>query len=189
MYSVLARALHEQRQPMLALGPAALDQPMHALDLAGAAGYDSQLCVETLQIELADDAVVSLLDQKHARTGLQSFFYEPELALAQTEAGGVFFEAGVRIRKQHLGRRLLDDRAADRAVEHVTGTLGGHANDAVELAPGLRPLLGKALERRIRQQPPEFIHPANQAPTIEQLAYQMEQIQCDRRARQLVIQQ
>ena len=68
-------------------------------------------------------------------------------------------------------------------------TLSRQAHDAVELAPGLRSVLGEALERGIGQQPPEFIHPAHQPPAIEQLAHQMKQVQRDRRAGELVIEE
>ena len=51
-------------------------------NLLRAPGNHRQFAVEALQIELANHAVMRLLDQKHARAGLQLFLDQPEFALA-----------------------------------------------------------------------------------------------------------
>ena len=50
----------------------------------------------------------------------------------------------------------------------------------------LGPSLAKLSKAGSREQPPELVHPAHQPPAIEQLAHQVEEIQRDRRAGQLV---
>src|ERR1700733_15164948 len=161
--------LHEERQPLLGPCAVASDQPTHTLNLAGSTGNHPQLGVKALQVELTDDAVVSLLDQEPARAGFQPMPDQPKFALSQTKASGVFLITGIGVREQHLGRRLLDDGAADRTVEYVAGALGCQTHDTVELAPGFWAVLGKALKGRIGEQAPEFIHAAHQPPAIEQL--------------------
>ena len=155
----------------------------------GSARYDAQLRVESFQIELTDDAVVPLFDQKLPRTRLQSFLDEAELARAQTKSRRVFLAIGIRIRKQDFGRRLLDDGSTDRAIQHIAGTLCRQTHHGVEFAPCLWTVFGEALERRIPQQPPEFVHPANQTTSVEKLFDQMKQIQRDRRAHDFVFEE
>ena len=94
-------------------------EPMHALHLPCTAGDHREFRVTAFQIELADDAVVTLLDQKHARAGFQLLLDQLEFALAQAETARVLLVARVGVRKEHLGGRLLDEGAADGAVEHV----------------------------------------------------------------------
>ena len=91
------------------------------------------------------------------------------------------------IREQDLGRRLLDDRAADAAVEHVARALRRDRHHGIQLAPGLRTILRKALEGGIGEQPPELVHPAHEPPPVEQAADDMEEIERDRRARERVV--
>src|ERR1035438_3275566 len=111
---------------------------MHALNLLSATGDDFQLRVESLQIELTDHATVSLLDQEHPRARFELLFDELEFTLGETEAARVFLGTRVSVGKEDLGRRLLDDRATDRTVEHVAGALSRQTHHTVELAPGLR---------------------------------------------------
>ena len=162
---------------------------MHARDLAGTAGNHRQLGVEALQIELADDAVMRLLHQEHARARFELLLDEPEFSFGESESFGVFSAIRIGVGKEDFGRRLLDQRSADRALKHIARTLRREAHDAVQFAPGLRAVLGEAFECRIRQQPPELVHPAHQPAAVEKLAHQMKQIQRDRRAGQRVIEE
>src|SRR6185312_16158625 len=120
-----------------------------------------------------------LLDEKCARAGLELFLDESELAMAETEAHGIFLWHGIRVRKENLRRSLFDDGATDGTLEHVTRTLRREAHDTVELSPGLGAVLGEALEGRILEQPPELVHPANEPATIQHLAHQVEEIHRD----------
>src|SRR5258708_39209538 len=98
---------------------------------------------------------MSLLDQKHSRTGLELFLDEFEFPLGQPESLRIFPKVGVRVWKEHLCGRLLDQGSADGTVEHVTWTLRRETHHAVELSPGLRAVLREILERGVGQQPPE----------------------------------
>ncbi|MBV6416901.1 MAG: hypothetical protein CMLOHMNK_01519 [Steroidobacteraceae bacterium] len=132
---------------------------------------------------------MALLDEELPRAGLDLLLDELELPLGQAETFDVLGRVGIRIREQDLGWRLLDDRSADRAVEHVARALRREAHHAVELAPGLRTVLGEPLEGRIGQKLPELVHPADELPAIEQLADDVEQVERDRRACQCVVEE
>src|SRR6266404_9596736 len=160
---------------------------MHTLDLTGSARNHGQFGVKTLEVELTHHTVMSLLDQEHSRTGLELFLDELEFPLGQAEPLRVFPKIGVRVWKEYLGGRLLDQGSADGTVEHVTRTLRRETHHAVELSPGLRAVVRETLESRVSQQPPELIHPTHEAPAIEKLAHQVKQIQGDRRPRQRVV--
>ena len=95
-----------------------------------------------------------------------------------------------RIWEEDLGRRLLDDRAADADCRARRWRFAWHRHMAAfELAPGFRAVLGEMLEGRVRQQPPELIHPAHQPPAVEELAHQVKQVQRDGSARSRVVQE
>ena len=104
----------------------------------GTPGDHRELGIEILQIEPADDAVMPLFHKKHARARLERSLIEPELALSQPETVGVLRASCLGVGEEHLGRRLLDDRAADGTVEHVAGALGSEAHDTIQLPPGFR---------------------------------------------------
>src|ERR1700746_3601979 len=96
--------------------------------MASAAGYHCEFGVTPLQIQPAHDAVMPLFDEKTARAGLELFLDQLELSLAETKALRILFRACIDIWEEHLGGCLLDDGAADGAVEHVAGTLGCEAH-------------------------------------------------------------
>src|SRR5579863_3001363 len=56
---------HEWLEPSIRLGAVIRNQLVHARHLRGATGDHRELAVETLQIELAHDAVVRLLHEEH----------------------------------------------------------------------------------------------------------------------------
>src|SRR5689334_13049863 len=64
-----------------------------------------------------------MFHQERARTRLELLLDESELALAEPETATVLIGAGVGVREEHLGRRLLDDGAADRAVKECLDEL------------------------------------------------------------------
>src|SRR6185437_6056271 len=150
----------KEGQPVRRPGTYACDQFAHSCDLARPSGDHRQLTLESSQVEPADDAVSPLLEQKCSRSRLELLADETELALREPEADPILVLVGVAIREEHLGGRLLDDGATDRALQHVAEALRGQAHDAVVLAPGLGAILGEASESRIVQQSPELIHPA-----------------------------
>src|SRR6185437_4867038 len=125
-----------------------------------------------------------LLDQECSRSRLELVANEVKFALGEPEADAVLMLVGVAVREEHLGGRLLDDRAADRTLQHVADALRGQAHDAVVLAPGLGAVLGETGESRVSQQPPELVHPAHESAAIEQLPDQMEYVQSHRSAGQ-----
>jgi len=64
-----------------------------------------------------------LFHQERARTRLELLLGKPELALAEPETATALIGAGIGVREEHLVRRLLDDGAADRAVEECLDKL------------------------------------------------------------------
>src|SRR5471032_758960 len=116
---------------------------------------------------------MTLLHEEHPRTGFKLLLHELELPLRQTESRYVFLCIGVDVRKENLGRCLLDNGATDWTLKHITRALGCEAHDAIQLAPGLRAFLCETLECRIGKKAPEFIHPANKSAAIKQLTHDM----------------
>src|ERR1700722_2201017 len=163
-------------QPMRRVRAVVADQTMHALDLAGATRYHGELGIETLEIELADDAVMTLLDEEHARAGFELLAHELEFTLGKAKTTDVVLGIGVRVRKEDLGGRLLNDRAADCALQHIARALGRQAHDAIQLTPRLGSILRETLESRVRAQAPELIHPAHQPSAVQELAHEVKEI-------------
>src|SRR5580704_16753333 len=110
---------------------------MHAGDLAGTARDHSQFGVKSFQVKLTHHTAMSLFDQKHARTGFKLILDEFEFSFGHPEPQRVLLEIRVSVRKEHLGRRLLDQGAADGTVEHVARALRRKAHYTVEFAPSL----------------------------------------------------
>src|SRR5579883_1341578 len=154
---------------------------------ARARGQHLELRFKTSKIEPADDTLAALLHQKCARARLQLFFDEGQLAARQAEASGIVLGRSLSVRKEDLGWCLLDDGSADGTFEDISGALRGETHDAIELAPGLRPVFGEALKGRIREQPPELVHPADEPAAIEQLAHEMKKVHRDRRTHDVVV--
>src|ERR1700679_1299604 len=105
-YRSAALCSHEWSEPGGRLGPRLRYDLVHALYLAGAAGNHRQLGIETLEVELADHAVMRLFDQEHPRTRLELDLDEFEFTFGQPESPRVFLEIGIRVRKENLCRRL-----------------------------------------------------------------------------------
>src|SRR6185312_6676624 len=119
---------------------------------------------------------------------LELLLDEPELPLCQPETFDIVLEIRIGIREEDLRRCLLNDGAADAAFQDVACALGGQAHHPIQLAPCLGAILREALEHRIREQPPEFVHPAHELTAIEQLSDEMKEVQSDRPACDLVTQ-
>src|SRR5579885_3488986 len=100
----------EVRQPALGLGTHLRDEPAHALELACASGDDGELRFESAQVELAHRAAPPLLHEEQPRAGLQLIPQQAHLALGEPESPDEFGLARLRIRKEDLRRRLLDER-------------------------------------------------------------------------------
>ena len=64
----------------------------------------------------------------------------------QPEPVDVVVRAGLGIDHEDLRRRLLDDRAADAALERILRALRGEADHAVALADRLFPVLDAAVK-------------------------------------------
>src|SRR5438477_389541 len=105
--------LYESRQPVFRVRPDLTHNRMEALNGGSSTGYDRQLLMKSLQIELAHHRGMALLHQEHPGPGLQLLLQELELPLREAEALDVFVLKRVRIRKENFGRRLLNDGAAD----------------------------------------------------------------------------
>src|SRR5208283_385671 len=114
---------------------------------------------------------MSLLHQKHPRTRLELLLDELEFSFAQPESVGILPVVRIGVREYDFRGRLFHERAADRTLKNVARTLRREAHDAVQLSPSFRTIFGKAYEGAISQQPPELIHPANHASTIEHLPH------------------
>ena len=79
-----------------------------------------------------------------------------------------------------------------RAMGLASASLGlwvAGAQDAVQLAPDLEAILGELLEGRIGEQSRELIRPAHESPPIEERSDDVEEIQRDGCARDLVVQE
>ena len=80
------RGLVERRAASLgALDPCSLTIRFMMLNRRGAAGDDGELAREAFQVQLAHDAVPTLLDQEGSRAGFQLLFDQLELALRESE--------------------------------------------------------------------------------------------------------
>ena len=160
---------------------------MYDVECRAAAGDHCELRLKTLQIELADHALMALLDQEAPRARLQFFLDEPEIPLRKAASAPVVLGIRVRIWEEHLGGRLLNQGAADRATQHVARALCGERHHAVQLAPGLGPILGEVLECRVGQEAPELIHPAHQSPAIQEMTHQVKEVKRHGRSAHLVV--
>src|ERR1700691_862912 len=132
---------------------------------------------------------MSLLHEEHARAGLKLFLNELELALGQTESLDILRGVRIRVWKEDLRRRLLDDRARDRARKRIAWALRRRTKNPVQLAPDLEAILGELLEGGIGEQARELVRPAHEAPPIEERPDDVEEIQRDRCAGDLVVQE
>ena len=78
---------------MLWIGAGAGDKPVQVFNGASAARDHFELGVKALEIELADDRIVALLDQELPGARLELFFKQLKLALREAESidvlGGV----------------------------------------------------------------------------------------------------
>src|SRR5579875_4083882 len=137
----------EPRQPAVGVGTELRDEPAHSLDLAGPARNHRELRVEALEIEPADRAMAALLDEEHPRAGIELLFEKLHLALREAEARDVLLLARLGIGEEDLRRRLLDERAADGARQHIARALRREAHDAVQLPPGFGAIFRETLER------------------------------------------
>ena len=122
-----------------------------------------------------------LLHEEHARAWLELFLDELELALGQPESLDVLRGVRIRVWKEDLCRRLLDDRARDGARQRIAWALRRRTKNPVQLAPDLEAILGELLESRIREQARELIRPADEPPSVEERSDDVEEIQRDRR--------
>ena len=94
----------ETRQPESRFCTVAGDEVTHEIDIGASSRDHGELGIKALEIELADDALMPLLDEEASRAGLELILEEPELPLGESEATAVVLEVGVGIRKEHLGR-------------------------------------------------------------------------------------
>src|SRR4030095_789482 len=97
--------------------------PTYELDVCSPTRDHVEFEIEALKVQPAHNAVVPLLDQEHPGTGFQVFLYQLELAFGQAEASDVVRCVSVRIREEHLGWRLLDERPSNRARQHIAWAL------------------------------------------------------------------
>ena len=89
---------------------------MDDIDRRSTPGDHGELGLKALEIELAHDALMTLFHEEPPRAGLELLLNELELALGEAKACAVVLAVRVRVRKEDLGRGLLDDRATDGAL-------------------------------------------------------------------------
>src|SRR3984957_229456 len=174
-------------QPVLRLSAELADQLMHEIKRTATAGDHCEFRIEALEVQLTHDALMTLLDEEPSRPRFELLLDETELALGEPKARAVVALRRIRVGEEDLGRGLFDQSAADGATQDIARTLRREGHDAVQLAPGLRSIFREALERGIHQQTPELIHPAHEAPPVEELPHEVKEIERDRRTRDLVI--
>src|SRR5665213_222891 len=180
---------HEGWQPVLRIRPKLLNQGVEALDGVCPSGNHGEFALKTFEVQLAHHTVVSLSHQELPRADGQLLLDQSKLPFGQPEALDILGMRAFRIREENLGRRLLDESPADGRRQYITDALSRQAHHAVEFAPGSRPVSRETLKCLIRQQPPEFIHPAHQAAPIEHPAYQVKQVQRQWRPDRLLIEE
>ena len=134
--------------------------------------------------------VVTLLDEKHARARLELLLDELELALARARNPPMYSS---RLASE-FGKRILVGVCSMivRLIELASASLGlwvAAQRTAVQLPPDLEAVLGELLEGRVRQEPRELIRPADEAPPIEQRPHDVKEIERDRSASDLVLQE
>ena len=165
------------------------DELVDEIDVRSTARDHGEFGIKTLEIELADDALMALAYEKPSRAGLEFLLDESELPLGEPKALAVVVPVRIQVREEHLGRGLLDDRAADGAGEDIARALRGERHDAVQLPPRLGSILREALEGGIREQPPELIHPTHEPSAIKEMPHEMKEIERDGGAAHFVIEE
>src|SRR5882762_8835329 len=113
----------EYRKPCGGIGTVRRDDCLHPGQLTCSARYHRKLGVEAFEVELADDAVVSLLDQEHAGARFEPLLDQAKLLVRESEPFGVLGDIRVRVGKEDFGGRLLDECSADRTVQNIARTL------------------------------------------------------------------
>ena len=91
-----------------------------------------------------------LLDQEHARAGLEAFLDQEILLVGQSKARDVVLRRRLVVREKDFGRRLLDECAGDGTCEHIARALRRERRHPLELAPSLEAILRESLERWVR---------------------------------------
>src|SRR6185312_4222488 len=130
-FSSRTALLQESIEPRSRFRPGLLEDPVKPLESTGAPREHRELAVKTLQVEAANNALMSLLHEERACSRLELLLHQPKLTLGKSEALGVLLFRGVGIREEDLGRGLLDDRAADAALEDIARALGRKTHNAI----------------------------------------------------------
>ena len=119
-------------------------------------GKDGEQVALAGEVEPRDDAFRAMLDQE-AMGVVGQRADQLEFVRGEAEALDIIVGAGLGVGHEDLGRRLLDDRAGDPALERVLGALRGEADDAVALADRLLPILDPAHEDVVVERLPAFV--------------------------------
>src|SRR5213594_1781804 len=85
---IAGNSIHEHRQPCRRIRTVGRDDSLHSDQLACPAGYHRKLGVEAFEVEPADDAVMGLLDQEHARARFELLLDQAKLLMRESESGG-----------------------------------------------------------------------------------------------------
>src|SRR5580698_4684160 len=111
--------VHEGWQPVLRIRPKLLDQGVQAVDGLGPSGNHGQFAIKAFEIQLTHHTVISLSHQELARADRQLLLDQSKLPLGQAEALDILAMRAFWIREENLGRRLLDEGAADGRGQHI----------------------------------------------------------------------
>ena len=121
----------EVRQPDLRISTVASDNVPQSIHGGATTRDHRELCVESFEIKLADDALMVLLHEKASGAWLKLLLDEPELPLGKAKAPDIIPVIRVKIGKEDLCRRLLDQSPTDRTFQNVTRALCRKRHHAV----------------------------------------------------------
>src|SRR5258708_28567806 len=126
---------------------------MQSLDGACPARDHFEFADKPFEIELANHRVMTLLDQKHAGTGLKLFLDEFEFSLRESKPLHVLLTVCIGVRKQYLCWSLLNDRATDCAAQRIARTLRCRSEHPVHFSPHFQAVLRELFKTGVGEQP------------------------------------
>lgn len=147
----------ENGKPILCVAADLRTDRIGKFDIGGSSGEDGEFVVKALEIQLGDDAVMSLLQHELPALDGELTRDQLEFALRQLEAIDIVGMIAAGVRQKNLCRALLDDGVSDRRDDRVARALGRKQHEAVLLADRLKLVLREIAEPFVLEGFPELV--------------------------------